>query len=59
MRISQILKEKQPEEYKKLRQATINKKHKKEKKENLSFSDYMEMMKHDSYERHRGAIRKK
>lgn len=54
MKIGQSIKEKQPELYKKL-----HKKHKRKRdKEHLSFSDFQNIMKHDSYCRSKGgAIR--
>ncbi|TDT63412.1 hypothetical protein [Fonticella tunisiensis] len=56
MKLGQVLREKQPNEYRKL-----NKRKKKERKakEHLSFYDILELMKHDSYERHRGALRQR
>lgn len=54
MKIGEILRVKQPGVYKKLNERP---KHRRDKKERLSFS-YVEndLMTHDSYIRHRGAI---
>lgn len=54
MKIGQIIKEQQPDEHKK-----VHKKCKRRRgKEHLSFSDFQNMMKHDSYCRGKGgAIR--
>ncbi|KIS22032.1 hypothetical protein FDA95_10285 [Clostridium botulinum] len=61
MRIEKILKTQQPNTHKQLNKN--RKQHKKKsrrgKKEDLSFSDYVEMMKHDSYKRHNGALRQR
>lgn len=57
MRIEKILKVQQPREHKQLNEN--RKENKKKRGENLSFSDVMELMKHDSYKRHRGALRQR
>ncbi|MBO0555761.1 hypothetical protein EXQ41_06815 [Clostridium botulinum] len=61
MRIEKILKTQQPNTHKQLnKNRKQNKKRRRRgKKEDLSFSDYVEMMKHDSYKRHNGALRQK
>lgn len=55
LRIEEILKVQQPKEYDKLR----SKRNHRREKENLSFSDVEELMKHDSYKRHKGALRQR
>lgn len=61
MQIEDIVKNKQPEMYKKLNvsEKKTNNKKKKNKSEKLSFSYVSSLMRHDSYERHNGAIRQK
>ncbi|NFM72852.1 hypothetical protein FDB95_14950 [Clostridium botulinum] len=61
MRIEKILKIQQPDTHRKLNKniKQNNKKRRRGKKEDLSFSDYVEMMKHDSYKRHKGALRQR
>ena len=56
MRIEKILKTQQPNTHKQLNkdQKHNNKKRRRGKKEDLSFSDVMELMKHDSYYRGKG-----
>lgn len=56
MRIEKILKTQQPSTHKQLNKnrKQDKKKSRRGKKENLSFSDYVEMMKHDSYYRGNG-----
>ncbi|WP_164968924.1 hypothetical protein [Clostridium tetani] len=55
-----ILKMQQPDIHKQLnRKQNRKKKSGRGKQEHLSFSDVMELMKHDSYKRHRGAIRQR
>lgn len=57
MKIGQVVKEQQPDVHKKL-----NKKPRKKRrrgKESLSFSDFENMMKHNSYVRHRGSIKQR
>ncbi|AJA42853.1 hypothetical protein phiCT19406C_30 (endogenous virus) [Clostridium phage phiCT19406C] len=57
-----IIKAQQPDIHKRLRQQNRKQNKKKSgrgKQEHLSFSDVMELMKHDSYKRHRGAIRQR
>ncbi|NEZ47975.1 hypothetical protein FDF74_12360 [Clostridium niameyense] len=59
MKIEKIIEAQQPRMHKELKK---NRKHNKKKsrrgnKENLSFSDYVDMMKHDRYKRHKGALR--
>lgn len=56
MKIKEIMKSNQPSTYKKLNQTP---KKKKKKKEKLQFEDFEELMRHDSYSRHRGAIRQR
>ncbi|WP_187291714.1 hypothetical protein [Clostridium novyi] len=58
MKIEKILEIQQPNIYKRLKKQQQRNKSKKNDK-SLKFSDYMELMKHDSYERHNGAIRQK
>ena len=53
IKIKAILKNKQPEDYKKL----INFANEDKSDDELSFKDFEKMMKHDSYKRHKGAIR--
>ncbi|AWZ48445.1 hypothetical protein C3495_06270 [Clostridiaceae bacterium 14S0207] len=60
MRIGKILEVQQPKEYRNLNKNKKQNKKKKDKRgQNLSFSDYVEMMKHDSYKRCRGRLRQK
>ncbi|RXM75110.1 hypothetical protein DP144_10855 [Clostridium tetani] len=62
MKIGKIIKAQQPNIHKKLKQQNRKQNKKKSgrgKQEHLSFSDVMEIMKHDSYKRHRGALRQK
>ncbi|WP_317723204.1 hypothetical protein [Clostridium tetani] len=63
MKIGNIIKAQQPDIHKRLRQQNRKqnkkKKSKRGKQEHLSFSDVLELMKHDSYKRHRGALRQK
>ncbi|ACQ54877.1 hypothetical protein AGE29_01525 [Clostridium botulinum] len=56
MRIEKILKTQQPDTHRKLNKnrKQNNKKRRRGKKEDLSFSDVMELMQHDSYCRGRG-----
>jgi hypothetical protein len=56
MKIGEVLKDKQPKEYDNLKP---KKKHKDKTEEDLSFNDIMNLMKHDSYGRHRGALRRR
>lgn len=59
VRIGEIIKAQQPDIYKRLGQQN-NKKKKQRKDENLSFSDVLELMEHDSYYRAKGgALRQK
>lgn len=53
IKIKAILKNKQPEDYKKL----INFANEDKSDDELSFKDFEKMMKHDSYKRHKGAMR--
>ena len=55
MKIGEVVKSKQPKEYEKINKQ--KKKRKRRRKENLSFNDFENMMRHDSYERHKGALR--
>ncbi|MCW6079034.1 hypothetical protein [Clostridium sporogenes] len=61
MRIEKILKTQQPSIHKQLNKnrKQDKKKSRRGKKENLSFSDVMKLMKHDSYKRHKGALRQR
>ncbi|MCW6059766.1 hypothetical protein LAV35_03660 [Clostridium sporogenes] len=61
MRVEKILKTQQPNTHKQLNKnrKQNKKKSRRGKKEDLSFSDYVEMMKHDSYKRHKGALRQR
>ncbi|WP_282804658.1 hypothetical protein [Clostridium tetani] len=63
MKIGNIIKAQQPDMYKRLRQQNRKQNKKKKsrrgKQEHLSFSDVLELMKHDSYKRHRGALRQR
>ncbi|MCW6123180.1 hypothetical protein [Clostridium sporogenes] len=61
LRVGKIIETQQPGIYKKLNKdkKQNKKKSRRGKKENLSFSDVMKLMKHDSYKRHRGALRQK
>ncbi|ENJ9655964.1 hypothetical protein AB2T14_003680 [Clostridium botulinum] len=61
MKVGKIIETQQPNTHKQLNK---NRKQNKKKrgrgeKDDLSFSDYVEMMKHDSYKRHKGALRQK
>jgi len=53
IKIKNILKNKQPETYKML----INHIDDEKEDDKLTFKDFEKMMKHDSYKRHKGAIR--
>jgi D-ribose pyranose/furanose isomerase RbsD len=55
LKINEIVKDKQPDVHKKLQKK--KKRKRRRRKENLSFNDFENMMKHDSYERKGGAIR--
>ncbi|RXM79591.1 hypothetical protein DP144_01935 [Clostridium tetani] len=59
MKIENIIKAQQPDIHKRLKQQNNKKKSRRGKQEHLSFSDVLELMKHDSYKRHRGAIRQR
>ncbi|WP_082210396.1 hypothetical protein [Clostridium sporogenes] len=61
MKVGKIIETHQPGIHKQLnKDRKLNKKRRRRgKKEDLSFSDYVEMMKHDSYKRHKGALRQK
>ncbi|QRI54069.1 hypothetical protein [Clostridium botulinum] len=61
MKVGKIIETQQPGIHKQLNKniKQNNKKRRRGKKEDLSFSDYVEMMKHDSYRRHKGALRQK
>ncbi|KIN80311.1 hypothetical protein [Clostridium botulinum] len=59
MRIEKILRTQQPDTHRKLnKNIKQNKKNSRRGKNDLSFS-YVEMMKHDSYKRYKGALRQK
>ncbi|MDP4143196.1 MAG: hypothetical protein Q8936_01760 [Bacillota bacterium] len=53
MKLGDILREQQPNEYNKLNSKV------RDKEKDLSFEDFENLMKHDSYKRHRGAIRRR
>ncbi|KEH84583.1 hypothetical protein [Clostridium novyi] len=57
MKIEKILKTQQPNVYKRLKKHKRNKS--KKNQNSLTFKDYIDLMKHDSYKRHNGAIRQK
>lgn len=60
MRIGSIIEAQQPDIYKQLNEKYKQNKKKKDKGgQKLSFSDVMDLMKHDSYKRHKGALRQK
>lgn len=61
MKVGTIVKSSQPEIHKKLNRNNQKPKHKRrDSQEHLSFGDYMELMKHDSYYRGKGgAIKQK
>ncbi|ENK0558501.1 hypothetical protein AB2T19_003322 [Clostridium botulinum] len=61
MKVGKIIETQQPGIHKQLNKnrKQNKKKSRRGKKEDLSFFDYVEMMKHDSYKRHRGALRQK
>ncbi|EPY2306189.1 hypothetical protein ACXATD_001843 [Clostridium sporogenes] len=61
MKVGKIIETQQPGINEKLNKnrKQNNKKCRRGKKEDLSFSDVMELMQHDSYKRHRGALRQK
>ncbi|NFD54666.1 hypothetical protein EXN53_03050 [Clostridium botulinum] len=60
MKVGKIIETQQPRMHKKLNKKQDKKKRRRGKQEaNLSFSDYVEMMKHNSYKRHKGALRQK
>ena len=60
MRIGSIIEAQQPDIYKQLNEKYKQNKKKKDRRgQNLSFSDVMDLMKHDSYKRHNGALRQK
>ncbi|WP_080444860.1 hypothetical protein [Clostridium botulinum] len=61
MKVGKIIETQQPGIHKQLNKnrKQNNKKRRRGKKEDLSFSDYVEMMKHDSYKRHKGALRQR
>lgn len=58
-KVGKAIKPQQSDMHKKLNQQNNRKKRRRDSEEHLSFSDVMELMKHDSYCRHRGAIRQK
>ena len=59
--MEKILKTQPPNTHKQLNKnrKQNKKKSRRGKKEDLSFSDYVEMMKHDSYKRIKGALRQR
>ncbi|MBY6758658.1 hypothetical protein HYH82_15300 [Clostridium botulinum] len=61
MKVGKIIETQQPGIHKQLNKnrKQNKKKCRRGKKEDFSFSDYVEMMKHDSYRRHKGALRQK
>ncbi|CBZ03532.1 hypothetical protein EXN25_07095 [Clostridium botulinum] len=61
MKVVRIIETQQPGIHKQLNEnrKQHNKKRRRGKKEDLSFSDYVQMMKHDSYKRHKGALRQR
>ncbi|AUM95903.1 hypothetical protein CF098_08930 [Clostridium sporogenes] len=61
LKVGKILETQQPGIHKQLNKnrKQNKKKCRRGKKENLSFSDIMKLMRHDSYKRHRGALRQK
>ncbi|EPY6430586.1 hypothetical protein ACWO41_001334 [Clostridium sporogenes] len=60
MKVGKIIETQQPNTHKQLnKNRKQNKKKSRRGKENLFFSDYVEMMKHDSYKRHKGALRQR
>ncbi|BAQ36305.1 hypothetical protein CBB2_3302 [Clostridium botulinum] len=61
LKIEKILKIQQPGIHKQLNKNRNQnkKKSRRGKKEDLSFSDYVQMMKHDSYKRYKGALRQR
>lgn len=61
LKVGKIIETQQPSTHKQLNKnrKQNNKKRRRGKKEDLSFSDYVEMMKHDSYKRHKGALRQR
>ncbi|AUN00954.1 hypothetical protein EXM98_01110 [Clostridium botulinum] len=61
MKVVRIIETQQPGIYKQLNKnrKQHNKKRRRGKKEDLSFSDYVQMMKHDSYKRYKGALRQR
>ncbi|GAA0083146.1 hypothetical protein [Clostridium sp. CTA-6] len=61
MKVGRIIETQQPGIHKQLNKnrKQNKKKSRRGKKEDLSFSDYVEMMKHDSYKRHKGALRQR
>lgn len=54
LRIEKILETQRPKEHKQLNKNRKENKKKSRRGENLSFSDVMELMKHDSYKRGKG-----
>ncbi|KLU74261.1 MULTISPECIES: hypothetical protein [Clostridium] len=56
MKIGKILKTQQPDVYKRLKKQHKTNKAKKNQN-SLTFNDYIDLMRHDSYKRHNGAIR--
>ncbi len=61
LKVVRIIETQQPGIYKQLNKnrKQHNKKRRRGKKEDLSFSDYVQMMKHDSYKRYKGALRQR
>ncbi|MCW6093137.1 hypothetical protein LAV60_08115 [Clostridium sporogenes] len=61
MKVGRIIETQQPGIHKQLNKnrKQNKKKSRRGKKEDLSFSDVMKLMRYDSYKRHRGALRQK
>lgn len=59
MNVKKIVKSQRSDIHEKLNKKNIKKSKNKIKEEQLSFHDILDLMKHDSYYRHRGAIRQR
>jgi len=61
LKVGRIIETQQPGIHKQLNKnrKQNKKKSRRGKKEDFSFSDVMKLMRHDSYKRHRGALRQK